>query len=89
MLGRLSKVLRRIEAEQRRVDEFLAAIRVSGLELVEVPVARPFPVAGVECVDTPHGRVWQLDAATRARRAEVRSTVELPKIVARAAAPLR
>jgi hypothetical protein len=74
----IALLLRRREAEQRRVDAFVAAIRVSGEPEPVVPATAP--IIAVECVDTPHGRVWQLDADTR--RAFGDRTRPLPRVVA-------
>lgn len=85
---RLPKLLRRRAAEDRRVDAFLAAIRVSALYVPQLAVeARTLSLPRVTAVETPRGRVWRLDPSSRARLE--RSTAELPKIVARASAPLR
>jgi hypothetical protein len=84
--ARLPKILRRADSERRRVDEFLAAIHAS--ETAQPATVRPVAAPRVERVDTAHGPVWRLDEATRARLGRT-DTVELPRVVARASAPLR
>jgi hypothetical protein len=81
MSVRLPSLLRRREAERKRTEAFVAAIR-------ETAPTRPLPVVAVERVDTPHGPVWRLDEASRARLART-DTAELPRIVATGSAPLR
>lgn len=91
---RLPKPLRRREAERRRVDSFVAAIRATAprepapAPTPVQPSTRPLPLAVVR-VETPRGPVWQLDEASRARLVHRTDTTELPRIVARASAPLR
>lgn len=76
MMRRLTRTLRRREAERRRVEAFLAAIRAT--EAPPLPVVERLPVVAVELVDTPRGPVWQLDAASRARFAQRTDTAEIP-----------
>jgi len=67
MSARLPKILRRRDAEQRRVDSFVAAIRATAPRPVLPPVPTTVPFPRVEPVETPRGIVWRLDAASRAR----------------------
>jgi hypothetical protein len=89
MSARLPKVLRRREAEDRRVHEFLAAIRATTptTPTTPRPVPSTAPLPRVQRLVTPRGVVWALDESSRLRlRTDTR---ELPRIVARASAPLR
>ena len=85
-------LLGRRHAEDVRVDAFLRAIRRSAScgpwcdHPAPAPTTRPLP--RVVPVQTPRGEVWELDAPTRARFLDG-DTVQLPRIVATASAPLR
>lgn len=86
MSARLPKILRRREAEDRRVHEFVAAIRATTPATAR-PVPSTTPLPRVERLLTPRGVVWALDESSRLRlRTDTR---ELPRIVACASAPLR
>jgi hypothetical protein len=87
---RLPRALRRRAAEDARVREFVAVIRATAAEPAPAPqpATRPQPIAVVR-VETPSGPVWQLDEASRARLPRRTDTAALPRIVARASAPLR
>lgn len=80
----LPKLLRRREAERRRVDAFVAAIRATAPAPLR-PMPTFIPEPRVELVDG----AWQLDGPSRARLVERDDTLELPRIVALASAPLR
>lgn len=88
------RLLARRRAEDAETDAFVRAIRRSAYcgpwcthpVMPAVPATVPLP--RVVPVQTPAGEVWELDEMTRARFDE-RDTMQLPRIVLTASAPLR
>jgi len=80
MSARLPRMLRRREAERRRVEAFVAAIRATA---PATPARATIPVPRVQLIDTPRGPVWALDEATRnrLRSAQEPDTLVLPMSV--------